>query len=248
MGARTRRNFRSSLLISTSIKVRSFDCVSEHHEERLPTLFFIIFAGSFHGNRAERQLSMEHRVILASNSPRRRELLEQIGMTFTVAPADVDESALPGESPEAYAIRVALNKARCAAERAGEGIVIAADTIVVVGDAILGKPADACDAEDMLALLAGKEHRVVTALVVMDAATGRSATRISVTKVWFRDLSDREIEAYVATGEPLDKAGAYGIQERGALLVEKIEGCYSNVVGLPLSLLGEMLREFGVYL
>ena len=191
---------------------------------------------------------MEHTVLLASNSPRRRELLKQIGLSFTVAPADVDESVLPGESPDAYAARVAFDKARIAAENAGEGIVIAADTIVVAGDAILGKPADARDAEGMLALLAGKEHRVVTALVVMDAATGRSATRISVTKVWFRDLTEREIAAYVATGEPLDKAGAYGIQERGALLVERIEGCYSNVVGLPLSLLGEMLREFDVYL
>ncbi len=174
--------------------------------------------------------------------------MTQIGLTFTVAPADADESILPGESPEAYAVRVALDKARIAAERAGEGIVIAADTIVVVGDSILGKPADARDAEGMLALLSGKEHRVVTALAVMDAATARMVTRTSVTKVWFRDLTEREITAYVATGEPLDKAGAYGIQERGALLVDRIEGCYSNVVGLPLSLLGEMLREFGVYL
>jgi len=190
---------------------------------------------------------MDKNIILASNSPRRRELLTQIGLAFTVDPADVDESVLPDESPEAYAVRVALDKARIAAERAGEGIVIAADTIVVIGNSILGKPADARDAEGMLALLSGKEHRVITALAVMDSATGKSLTRTSVTKVWFRDLTGREIAAYVATGEPLDKAGAYGIQERGALLVERIEGCYSNVVGLPLSLLGEMLREFGVY-
>jgi len=187
-------------------------------------------------------------IILASNSPRRKELLTQIGLSFTVAPADVDESVLPGESPEAYAVRVALDKARIAAGRAGEGIVIAADTIVVIGDSVLGKPVDSRDAAGMLALLAGKQHRVVTALAVMDAATGKSNTRFSVTKVWFRDLTAREIAAYVATGEPFDKAGSYGIQERGALLVERIEGCYSNVVGLPLSLLGEMLREFGVYL
>jgi len=190
---------------------------------------------------------MTPKIILASNSPRRRELLTQIGLSFIVAPADVDERIMPGELPEPYAVRVALDKARVAAKRAGEGIVIAADTIVVIGDSILGKPADARDAEGMLALLAGKEHCVVTGLAVMDAATARSVTRISVTKVWFRDLTDREIAAYVGTGEPLDKAGAYGIQERGALLVEKIEGCYSNVVGLPLSLLGEMLRDFGVY-
>lgn len=188
------------------------------------------------------------KIILASNSPRRRELLTQIGLTFAVAPADADESVLPGEAPEAYVVRVALDKARIAAERAGEGIVIAADTIVVIGDSILGKPADVRDAERMLMSLAGKEHRVVTALAVIDSASSRRLTRISVTKVWFRDLTVREIAAYVATGEPMDKAGAYGIQERGALLVERIEGCYSNVVGLPLSLLGEMLREFGVYL
>ena len=190
---------------------------------------------------------MDKKIILASNSPRRRELLAQIGLSFTVDPADVDESVLPGESPEAYAVRVALDKARIAAKRAVEGIIIAADTIVVVGEAILGKPADAADARRMLTDLSGREHKVVTGLAVVDAATVRSAARISATRVWFRVLSDREITAYVATGEPLDKAGAYGIQERGALLVERIEGCYSNVVGLPLSLLGEMLREFGIY-
>ena len=191
---------------------------------------------------------MTPNIILASNSPRRKGLLTQIGLSFTVAPADVDESVLPGESPEAYAVRVALDKARIAAERAGEGIVIAADTIVVAGDAILGKPSGPADARRMLSVLSGRGHEVITGLAVVDAATGRFTVRTSATQVWFRDLSDREIESYVATGEPLDKAGAYGIQERGALLVERIEGCYSNVVGLPLSLLGEMLREFGVSL
>ena len=187
-------------------------------------------------------------LILASTSPRRKELLRQIGLDFTVDPADVDEHVLPGESPEAYAIRVALAKARVAAGRAGSGIVIAADTIVVVDGAILGKPVDAEDARRMLTALSGRQHEVVTGLAVVDAASEKYVTRISITKVWFRDLTEREIASYVATGEPLDKAGAYGIQERGALLVESIEGCYSNVVGLPLSLLGEMLRAFGVSL
>jgi septum formation protein len=191
---------------------------------------------------------MTPKIILASNSPRRRELLEQIGLTFLVAPADVDESVRDGEAPKDYAERLALDKARAAASRAKEGIVIAADTFVVVGDAIFGKPVDAADARRMLSELSGRGHEVLTGLAVVDAATGRSAVRTSATGVWFRELSDREIAAYVATGEPLDKAGAYGIQERGALLVERIEGCYSNVVGLPLSLLGEMLREFGVSL
>lgn len=185
-------------------------------------------------------------LILASNSPRRRELMRQIGLDFRVDPADVDESVFPGESPEGYAVRVALDKARAAAARAGTGIVIAADTIVVLDDEILGKPADPGDAERMLKLLSGNVHRVITGLAVMDAATGKVLTRTSITRVWFRSLAPREIISYIATGEPLDKAGAYGIQERGALLVDKIDGCYFNVVGLPLSLLGELLLSFGV--
>jgi septum formation protein len=185
-------------------------------------------------------------IVLASNSPRRKELLQQIGVDFRIDPADVDERVLPGESPEGYAERVALDKARVAAARAGSGIVIAADTIVVLDDEILGKPADAVDAERMLMMLSGKVHRVITGLAVMDAATGRALTRASITRVWFRSLTPRDIISYVATGEPLDKAGAYGIQERGALLVDKIDGCYFNVVGLPLSLLGEVLSTFGV--
>ena len=189
---------------------------------------------------------MGAKIILASNSPRRKELLTQIGLSFTVAPADVNEAVRQGETPEACASRLALDKARAVAQRAGEGIIIAADTIVAVDGSVLGKPSDAADARRMLEKLSGKEHSVVTGLAVVDAETGRSLVRTSVTKVLFRDLSQREIDAYVATGEPLDKAGSYGIQERGALLVERIEGCYSNVVGLPLSLLGEMLREFGI--
>ena len=185
-------------------------------------------------------------IILASSSPRRKDLLRQIGVEFSIDPADVDERVLPNEVPEGYAVRVALDKARLAASRAVAGIVIAADTIVVVDDEILGKPADAGDAERMLKMLSGKAHRVITGLAVMDAATGRTLTRTSITRVWFRRLMQQEIVSYIATGEPLDKAGAYGIQERGALLVDKIDGCYFNVVGLPLSLLGKLLRDFGI--
>lgn len=185
-------------------------------------------------------------IILASNSPRRKELLRQIGAAFTSDPADVDERILPGEAPEQYALRVAREKADVAARRAGAGIVIAADTIVVLDGAILGKPADAGDAERMLGVLSGRLHHVITGLVVMDAATGRTLSRTADTRVWFRDLSPEEIRSYAASGEPLDKAGAYGIQGKGALLVRKIEGCYFNVVGLPLSLLAEMLADFGI--
>ncbi len=191
---------------------------------------------------------MNKQVILASASPRRRELLQQIGLTFSTAPADVDEQVLPGEQPAPYAVRVALDKAQAAAERAGEGIIIAADTIVVLGGRILGKPADDNDAVRMLSQLSGKQHEVITGLAVMDAVSKRTAAKALSTAVWFRNLTEEEIRAYVATREPRDKAGAYGIQEKGALLVKKIEGCYFNVVGLPLSLLGDMLREFGIAL
>jgi septum formation protein len=188
------------------------------------------------------------RIILASASPRRRELLRQIGIDFTVDPADVDERVLPGESPEAYAVRVALDKARIAAQRAGTGVVIAADTIVVLDNAILGKPSDDEDAERMLTMLSGRTHQVITGMAIMDPAAGKTLTRSSTTNVLFRELSPDEIRWYVRTGEPLDKAGAYGIQEKGSLFISRIEGCYFNVVGLPLSLLGEMLLEFGINL
>ena len=187
---------------------------------------------------------MEHPIILASASPRRRELLEQLGWSFTIDPADVDEQVMPGEAPEAYAVRVARDKARVAAKRAGRGLVIAADTIVVLGDTILGKPLDAQDAERMLTMLSGRDHHVITGLVVMDAATARTEVRTITTKVRFRLLRSAEIAAYVASGEPLDKAGAYGIQEKGALFVERIDGCYFNVVGLPLAMLGEVMEQF----
>ena len=189
---------------------------------------------------------MDKSIILASNSPRRKELLRQIGVTFTSDPADVAERILTGEGAEEYAVRVAQEKARVAAERAGTGIIIAADTIVLLDTTILGKPADSRDAARMLDMLSGRMHSVITGMAVMDAATGRTNTRVVTTKVWFRNLTNEEIASYVATGEPLDKAGAYGIQERGALLVQKIEGCYFNVVGLPLPVLGEILADFGI--
>ncbi len=185
-------------------------------------------------------------IILASNSPRRRDILRQIGLDFVQRPVDLDEKIRHGESPEDYAGRVSLDKARVAAEKAGAGIVIAADTIVALDNRILGKPADVRDAHRMLTQLSGRMHHVITGLTVMDAATGKTVTRTSNTKVWFRELSADEIAAYIATGEPLDKAGAYGIQEKGALLVSRIEGCYFNVVGLPLAVLGQILRDFGI--
>jgi septum formation protein len=173
-------------------------------------------------------------------------MLRQIGLAFVTDAADVDERLLPGEDPLDYAMRVALEKARVAAGRGNRGIVIAADTIVVLDGTILGKPANDADAVRMLTLLSGKQHRVITGLAIIDSESKKTITKAVTTAVWFRDLTAAEIRAYAATREPLDKAGAYGIQEKGALLVERIEGCYFNVVGLPLSLLAKILPEFGI--
>jgi septum formation protein len=185
-------------------------------------------------------------IILASGSPRRRQLLEQIGLTFTVAPAHVDERIVPGETPEEHVLRLARDKALAVIGHSANGIIIAADTIVVLHDAVLGKPADRSDAVRMLTLLSGNAHRVITGLYVIQPAKGRSEMRIAVTTVWFRRMRAEEIAAYADSGEPLDKAGAYGIQEKGALFVDHIDGCYFNVVGLPLALLGECLEVLGV--
>ncbi len=193
-----------------------------------------------------RHLLKGKKAILASRSPRRKALLQQIGIPVIQTPADVDETVRPGELPEDYVVRVSFDKARVAAAKASSGIIIAADTIVLFEGKIMGKPADARDAERMLTLLSGKMHHVITGLTVMDAATGKAITRASDTRVWFRRLSSFDIASYVESGEPLDKAGAYGIQEKGALLVDRIEGCYFNVVGLPLSVLGDLLHEMGL--
>lgn len=213
-------------------------------------------------------------IILASASPRRKELLEQIGWSPVVAPADFAELDSVGEveeylqgmtsddilfpvkgqleaflgKPELVAVYNAAGKALSAAavQKAGSGIVVGADTVVILPEegCILGKPSSSEDAEHMLADLSGKVHEVITGMaVVCDAKTVCKTVK---TKVYFRNLADREIKEYVNTGEPLDKAGAYGIQGRGAVLVEKIQGSYDNVVGLPLTALYKILYDLGV--
>ncbi len=171
-------------------------------------------------------------LILASASPRRRELLESAGVPFTVQPADADETWLPGELPRAYVLRVARAKARVVAGRSERAAVLAADTTVAIDDRVLGKPVDAAHAAAMLGDLAGREHAVHTAVVLRLGA--RETHRVVSTRVRFRPLTAREIAAYIATGEPFDKAGGYGIQGRGGSLVEVVHGSYTNVVGLPL--------------
>ena len=179
---------------------------------------------------------------LASSSPRRRELLQLLGLSFEISPADVDETWRNGEPPAAHAERLAREKA---AVRPRPGAVtIGADTIVVIDGAILGKPRDAADAGAMLRRLAGREHEVFTGVAVLHG--GRAASGVTRTAVRFRELDDATITAYVATGEPLDKAGAYGIQGFGAVLVERIDGDYFMVMGLGLGLLVDLLERVGL--
>ena len=185
------------------------------------------------------------KVVLASASPRRLELLKQVGVEAQVCPAAFAEEAGQKVPAQLLALQNAGGKCRAVVAAKGDAVpVIAADTIVVIDDVVLGKPHDAHEAAAMLARLSGRKHEVLTAVAV--ACGGKELARVCATGVFFRQLTAAEIAAYVATGEPLDKAGAYGIQGRGALLVEKIAGCYNNVVGLPLSMLDGMLKEIGV--
>ena len=181
-------------------------------------------------------------LILASASPRRRELLTQAGFTFEVRAAHLNEDPRPEEDPIAYVTRLAREKAQAVFDAGGnaEAVVLGADTTVTLDNNMLGKPEDAADAARMLRLLSGRTHRVITGVAVV--TTRRVEVAAEVTGVSFLTLSDEEIAAYVATGEPMDKAGAYGIQGRAARWIPRVEGCYFNVVGLPLALVTTMLE------
>lgn len=185
-------------------------------------------------------------IILASQSPRRRELLERMGIErFKTVSPDIDEHVFDGLPPEELVRRLSAEKAQAVADRvAGGSIVIAADTVVALDGAVLGKPEDELEAFKMLSTLSGVRHQVYTGVTVLQ--DGERATESEVTDVTFRELSEGEIEQYVSTGEPMDKAGAYGIQGYGALLIEGISGDYYNVMGLPVCRLGRMLSRFGV--
>ena len=184
------------------------------------------------------------RVILASASPRRRDLLTLVGIAHDVCPADIDESLLPGETAVVHAERLARTKARTIADREPDAVVIGSDTIVVLDGEILGKPFDAAEAAGMLRRLSGRTHVVVTAIAVARGAHIESA--VECVDVTFRALSDGEIRAYVATREPLDKAGAYGIQGYGATIVEQVNGDYFSVMGLGLRRLVDLLARVGI--
>jgi septum formation protein len=183
-------------------------------------------------------------VVLASQSPRRRQLLELIGIKHEVRPSDIDESVNVGELPEQYAERVAREKASTASLAHPDALVVAADTIVVIDDVILGKPRDVIDAERMLAMLSGRTHTVMTAVAVSHG--DRMASGVEIVDVTFVPLDDIQISEYVATGEPMDKAGAYGIQGYGATIVRRIDGDYFAVMGLSLVRLVALLREIGI--
>ena len=184
------------------------------------------------------------RLILASASPRRVDLLREAGYAFDVVPADVDESEAAGEPPRAYVLRVAAVKARAIAARNLDDLVLAADTTVVVDGEMLGKPKDDDDAKAMLGRLSGRTHEVLTGVVITRA--GRESSEVVSTRVRFRRLTAAEIDAYVASGEPHDKAGAYGVQGPAARFVESVEGSYSNVVGLPVGAVRGLLEAEGL--
>lgn len=184
-------------------------------------------------------------LILASQSPRRRLLLKQIGLRFSVRPSSVREDVLDHEPPERNAKRIALSKALEISRRVRRGIVIGADTIVVFGNRILGKPRTKAEARKMLKTLSGKVHTVYTAFALIDAETRERVVKIEKTKVRFRKLTTREINEYVASGSPMDKAGAYGIQDDyGAVFVERVDGCFYNVMGFPLTRFHTTLKQF----
>ena len=180
-------------------------------------------------------------LILASASPRRRELLQQLGLQFTVVTADIDETPLPGEVHTDYTLRLAEAKARAVLALHPDALVVGADTTVAVDGHLLGKPRDAADAARMLRLLGGRAHGVTTAIAVLTRA--QTLTAAETTDVYFSRMREDEIAAYVATGEPMDKAGAYAIQGRAAQWIPRIEGDYSNVVGLPLARLSALLQQ-----
>jgi len=183
-------------------------------------------------------------IVLASGSPRRRQLLEMLGVEFRVVAPNVDETRQSSELPEGYVIRLAREKARVVAGRERGAVVLAADTTVVLRGEVFEKPQTPAAAVEMLAQLAGRTHQVMTAVAV--ARDGRLEHAVDVTDVTFRPLSGDQIAAYVATGEPMDKAGAYAIQGKGAALVEGIRGDFFGVMGLPLRLALELLERFGL--
>jgi len=192
--------------------------------------------------------SVPPRLILASASPRRRELLQRAGVAFTVVPSNTLEAAQVGETPDAYTLRVAAEKALDVARRHPGTWVLGADTIVEIDGEVLGKPRDETEGKRMLHRLSGRTHRVITAFVLVDGGGQVRASQVVISTVTFKPLSEAQIQEYLATGEPFDKAGAYAVQGLGASLIERVAGSYTNVVGLPLDEVVAVLRAAGLLL
>jgi septum formation protein len=188
------------------------------------------------------------KLVLASTSPRRKEILEMVGFSFRTTKSNVIEKFNPRLSPRGQAESLSQQKAEAVAERYKDAIIIASDTVVAIDNESIGKPEDVADAKRLLRKLHGRIHSVYTAFTIIDIATKKTVTKSVQTKVSIRKMTPREIDWYVASGEPMDKAGAYAIQGRGAIFIEKIEGDYFNVVGLPIASLIEELKKFGIYL
>jgi len=185
-------------------------------------------------------------IILASASPGRKELLKKTGLKFKVEPSNYEENISPELEPHELAKSLSLEKAKLVAKNHKNALIIAADTFIVLEDKILGKPRTETEAKKMLEAISGRQHSVITGFAIMDTEDNKALSKSVETKVYIRKLTSNEIDAYVKSKEPLDKAGAYAIQGLGSAIVEKIEGDYFNVVGLPLSALAESLKEFGV--
>ncbi len=189
---------------------------------------------------------VEKPIVLASSSPRRRELFALLGLPFQVVDPQVDETPLEGENPKNTALRLAFAKAKETTLSHPEAIIVAADTLVILGDEILGKPVDEDEAVAVLETLRGKKHRVISAVIVLDAATGEKRDTVADTQVWMREYSGEEMARYIGRGEPFDKAGGYAIQDKEFRPVAKVKGCYANVMGLPLCHLYRALKRVGV--
>jgi len=184
------------------------------------------------------------KLVLASSSPRREEILNQLKLKFTIVPGKIDESNFNSSSPEELVKTLAVEKARSVSGLVEDALIIAADTIVVYEDQILGKPADQSEAKEQLKLLSGREHNVITGIAVLDSETDEVLVDRNITRVKMLNFKEDKIDKYISTGEPMDKAGSYGIQGLGGLFVEEIEGSYYSVVGLPIHQLAELLDKF----
>jgi len=197
-------------------------------------------------NRNSTLQEIHRKLILASSSPRRKELLKQLGLSFRVIPSNIEEKLNPRHKPSRQAEELSIQKARAISKKHKDAIIIAADTLVVIDNEILGKPIDFREAKRFLRKLSGRDHNVITGFTILDMKTSKRVTRSIITKVTMKKLTQSEIDNYIIQVDPTDKAGGYGIQGIGGVLFEKIDGDYSNILGLPLFHIYQELKKFGI--